>query len=176
MNILDALAFANAAHAGQVRKDAAKSPYINHPIAVAQLLNQAGVDDQEILMAALLHDVIEDCGIKIEEIENKFGPNVALMVGEVSDDKSLKDYDRREAQVKKAAIMSYGAKLIKVADKIANLRDVVYNPPVGWDKAKKLNHMSYAYRVIGAAQIENEWLLDRYWEIKKEAEMAVENV
>ena len=87
--ILDALGFAAHKHRDQRRKDAGATPYINHPIAVAKLLVECGIDDPVILQAAILHDTIEDTETTREELERQFGDEVAAVVVEVTDDKRL---------------------------------------------------------------------------------------
>ena len=159
LRILDAVAFAAAAHDGQTRDDAEKSPYIRHPIEVAQILYLAGVNDVNVLIAALLHDVVEDCGIGLDVIVKKYGDQVAAIVADVTDDPALNGDARKDAQIARAAIICPGAKLIKVADKIANVRDVINRPPVGWDLAKKAKYLDFAQKVVDAAGIDNQILL-----------------
>src|SRR5688500_14203977 len=131
--IMDAASFAADRHRGQRRKDAEASPYINHPLALARILaNEGGVTDTAVLVAALLHDTVEDTETTIEEIEARFGPEVAGIVAEVTDDKSLAPAERKRLQVVKAASKSDGAKLVKLADKTCNLRDLGATPPVEW--------------------------------------------
>ncbi len=120
-----ALAFAAHKHRDQRRKDAEASPYINHPIALAEVLaGEGGIADVEVLAAALLHDTIEDTDTRFEELEREFGARIAGMVAEVTDDKNLEKSERKRLQVEHAAGISPGAKLVKLADKICNLRDV----------------------------------------------------
>lgn len=108
---------------------------VNHPIIVAEILWSVGaVRDIAILTAALLHDVIEDTETKPEEVERDFGSTIWSLVVEVSDDKSLPKEKRKELQVEHAPNLSPGAKLIKIADKICNIKDVTYSPPPNWSK------------------------------------------
>jgi guanosine-3',5'-bis(diphosphate) 3'-pyrophosphohydrolase len=123
--LLRALAFAADRHRGQRRKDVDASPYINHPIAVAQALAEiGGVVDAATLVAALLHDTVEDTDTTLDEIEAWFGAEVRGLVAEVTDDKSLPKQRRKELQVEHAPHRSPKARLVKIADKLANLRDV----------------------------------------------------
>ena len=165
LEVLDAAAFAMEAHSGQVRKDAEGSPYIRHPIEVAQLLSMAGIEDSDIICAALLHDVVEDCGVDISVIASMFGSRVAGIVADVSDDPALHGAVRRDAQVVRAGLISPEARLVKVADKICNMSDILYRPPVDWDAAKKADYFNFANRVFVAADIPNEYLRDCFNEV-----------
>jgi len=147
--LLKALAFASLKHRDQRRKDAQASPYINHPIALADLLvNEGGVTDVEVLCAALLHDTIEDTETTPQELEREFGRKIALIVLEVSDNKMLKKGTRKRMQVEHAASASYEAKLVKLADKTCNLRDVNARPPATWDLARRREYFDWAKEVV----------------------------
>src|SRR5713101_8757667 len=123
--LLKALAFAAHKHRDQRRKDAQASPYINHPIALADVLvNEGGVTDVEVLCAALLHDTVEDTATTHEELANAFGSRIARIVAEVTDDKTLPKAERKRLQIEHAPSISREAKLVKLADKLCNLRDV----------------------------------------------------
>ena len=144
-----ALAFAAHKHRDQRRKDAEASPYINHPIALAEVLaGEGAVTDVEVLAAALLHDTIEDTDTSRAELEREFGARIAAMVAEVTDDKNLPKADRKRLQIEHAAGLSQGAKLVKLADKICNLRDVADRPPAQWDLARRQEYFEWAKRVI----------------------------
>lgn len=146
---LRVLAFAAHKHRDQRRKDEAASPYINHPIALATVLsNEGGVTDLEVLCAALLHDTIEDTDTSQAELAREFGATIAGIVAEVTDDKSLHKYERKQAQIEHAAHLSDKAKLVKLADKICNLRDMAHNPPAGWDVARRQEYFDWARAVI----------------------------
>ena len=147
--ILRAAAFAADRHRDQRRKDADASPYINHPLAVAAILaDEGGVTDATILAAALLHDTVEDTETSIDEIEQRFGKQVAVIVAEVTDDKSLPKEERKRLQVEKAHTKSDGAKLIKIADKTANLRDMASSPPATWPRQRLLDYFDWAKAVV----------------------------
>ena len=147
--LLKALAFAAHKHRDQRRKDRDASPYINHPIALADVLvNEGGVSDVEVLCAALLHDTVEDTATTHEELVDAFGARVARIVAEVTDDKTLSKADRKRLQVERAAQLSPEAKLVKLADKICNLRDVAERPPAGWDLARRREYFDWAKRVV----------------------------
>jgi guanosine-3',5'-bis(diphosphate) 3'-pyrophosphohydrolase len=144
-----ALAFAAHKHRDQRRKDAQASPYINHPIALAEVLAGEGrVTDAEVLAAALLHDTIEDTDTSFEELEREFGERIAGMVMEVTDDKELEKSERKRLQIEHAAGISPGAKLVKLADKICNLRDVADRPPAQWDLRRRQEYFEWAKKVI----------------------------
>src|SRR4030095_4966801 len=127
--LLRALSFAAHKHRDQRRKDVQASPYINHPIALADVLvNEAGVTDLEVLCAALLHDTIEDTRTTPEELEREFGRAIASIVLELTDKQILKKGTRKRMQIAHAAAASREAKLVKLADKICNLRDINARP------------------------------------------------
>ena len=147
--LLKALAFAARKHRDQRRKDAEASPYINHPIALADVLvNEAGVTDVEVLCAALLHDTIEDTETTPEELEREFGRRIAEIVIELTDNKMLKKRTRKRMQIAHAASASRQAKLVKLADKICNLRDVNARPPASWDLERRREYFDWAKTVV----------------------------
>jgi GTP diphosphokinase / guanosine-3',5'-bis(diphosphate) 3'-diphosphatase len=136
--ILKAAQFAAAKHRDQRRKDAAASPYINHPIALANILsNEGGISDPVVIVAALLHDTIEDTETTQAELEGVFGVEVPHVVMEVTDDKSLSKADRKRLQIEHAGHISDRAKLVELADKIANIRDVAASPPAEWSLERR---------------------------------------
>lgn len=146
---IKAVAFASEKHRNQRRKDADASPYINHPIALANVLaNEGGVVDASILCAAILHDTIEDTKTTADELRQLFGEKVASIVLEVTDDKSLAKEVRKEEQVRHAPHISTEAKLVKLADKICNLRDILASPPADWSAERKQAYFDWAARVV----------------------------
>jgi guanosine-3',5'-bis(diphosphate) 3'-pyrophosphohydrolase len=163
--LLRALEFAADRHRDQRRKDAGRSPYINHLISVAFLIsNTGGITDPVVLSAAVLHDVVEDAGATPGEIEGLFGAEVRAIVAEVSDDKTLERAERKRLQVECAPRMSRVAKLVKLADKIANLRDVIEKPPVGWTRRRREEYMRWSAAVVEGCRGTNaqlEQLFDR---------------
>lgn len=151
--LFDALAFAARKHRDQRRKDAEASPYINHPIAVAHVLAAEGaVTDPTVLVAALLHDTVEDTRTTFAELEQRFGPAVAGLVRELSDDKSLPKAERKRLQVAHAAAASAGARQIKLADKICNVRDITDTPPADWPPERKTAYLDWAADVVNACR------------------------
>jgi guanosine-3',5'-bis(diphosphate) 3'-pyrophosphohydrolase len=147
--ILRAAAFAAYKHRGQRRKDAAASPYINHPLTLACILSgEGGITDAATLCAALLHDTVEDTDTTRAELEQAFGAEVAGIVAEVTDDKTLAKPDRKRMQIEHAAHISDKAKLVKLADKIANLRDVASSPPADWPLKRRQEYFDWGKSVI----------------------------
>ena len=147
--LLDALAFAADKHRNQRRKDAEASPYINHPIALANVLaNEGGVDDDTVLSAAILHDTIEDTETSADELRCRFGEAITAIVLEVTDDKDLPKAERKRLQVEHAPHISHGAKLVKLADKICNLRDMAASPPAKWTLERKQAYFDWAKAVV----------------------------
>jgi guanosine-3',5'-bis(diphosphate) 3'-pyrophosphohydrolase len=154
------VAFAAEKHKTQRRKDADSSPYINHPIALANVLaNEGGIMDHNVLCAAVLHDTIEDTQTNAEELRGLFGDKITSIVLEVTDDKSIKDKAvRKQLQVEHAPHASHEAKLVKLADKICNLRDILASPPANWDSERKLEYFKWAERVVAGVRGTNAYL------------------
>jgi GTP diphosphokinase / guanosine-3',5'-bis(diphosphate) 3'-diphosphatase len=146
--LLDAIAFAAEKHRNQRRKDEDASPYINHPIQLASLLKHQGIDDVVVLCAAILHDTVEDTNTTPTDLRRVFGDAIADVVVEVTDDKSLSKAQRKRLQVEHAQRLTHRAKLVKLADKICNLRDMVAAPPSGWDLQRKREYFAWAKAVI----------------------------
>lgn len=147
--LLKALEFAAARHRDQRRKDAEASPYINHPIALAALLaHTGGVEDLVVLQAAILHDTIEDTETTYEELLALFGKEVADVVLECTDDKTLEKHERKQRQVDRAPHKSRAAALVKLADKTCNLRDIAASPPSYWTLERRREYFDWAKRVV----------------------------
>lgn len=147
--ILDAAAFAADKHRNQRRKDKGASPYINHPIGLAALLaNEGGISDARVLAAALLHDTVEDTETTAAELEERFGTAIKDIVLEVTDDKRLPKAERKQLQVQHAPHITLEAKLVKLADKISNLRDILASPPADWPAARKREYFEWANDVV----------------------------
>jgi guanosine-3',5'-bis(diphosphate) 3'-pyrophosphohydrolase len=146
--LLAAAEFAAFKHREQRRKGVGGSPYINHPLAVASVLaTEAGVDDVDVLTAAILHDTIEDTDTTAAELEREFGREVAAIVVEVTDEKIQSKALRKRLQIAHAPHLSPQAKLVKLADKIVNLRDIIARPP-NWDLKRKQEYFDWAKQVI----------------------------
>ncbi len=148
--VLGAAKFAAERHIEQRRKGADKSPYVNHVIEVAETLCRVGgVTDTDVLVAALLHDTVEDTATKPEELEAQFGSRVRGIVEEVTDDKSLPKGRRKELQIEHAPHLSVEAKQIKLADKTANVREVADAPAPDWPHERREQYLEWAARVVG---------------------------
>jgi guanosine-3',5'-bis(diphosphate) 3'-pyrophosphohydrolase len=147
--ILKALHFAADKHRDQRRKDVEASPYINHPIQVAELLARVGgVTDLVTLQSAILHDTIEDTNTKPEELEAAFGPEVRRVVEEVTDDKQLPKEERKQLQIEHASHLSERAKQIKIGDKISNVLGVTQAPPADWSLERRLEYLDWTEKVV----------------------------
>ena len=147
--VFQALAFAARKHRDQRRKDEDASPYINHPIALADILvNEGGVTDHVVLCVAILHDTIEDTETTYEELVVAFGREIADVVAEVTDDKSLDKAERKLLQIEHAAHASPRAKLVKLADKTCNLRDLATTPPADWSDERRREYFDWAKKVV----------------------------
>ncbi len=147
--LLKAIRFASLKHNNQRRKDANASPYINHPIAVAETLWKIGtVRDMVTIISGILHDTIEDTDTTPEELRKEFSSEICLVVEEVSDDKNLSKGDRKRLQVENAHHISLQAKHIKLADKICNIQDIATSPPSDWATNRKLEYIKWSKDVI----------------------------
>src|SRR5262249_13890290 len=125
------------------------SPYIGHPIELARILSvEGGVTDPVVLAAALLHDTIEDTDTTPDELEREFGSAIRAVVEEVTDDKTLPKAERKRLQIEHAAHISSQAKLVKLADKISNVRDVADSPPANWPLSRRLEYLDWARQVV----------------------------
>ena len=166
--ILKATSFSAKKHIKQRRKDEFSTPYINHPVSVALVIADiGGVDDTEVLAAALLHDTLEGTETTPEELENEFGKKVCQYVLEVSDDMDLSKEERKVKQIEHARHLSEGAVLIKLGDKISNVKDVINNPPDDWSLNKRIEYLVWAEKVIDNCPKVNDDLENRFKELVK---------
>jgi guanosine-3',5'-bis(diphosphate) 3'-pyrophosphohydrolase len=173
--LLRAAEFAAQKHCDQRRKGTAKRPYINHCIEVASLIANVGrVIDDSILVAALLHDTVEDTSTSRDEIAAQFGLTVADLVMEVSDDKSLPKQERKDLQVQHAPNYSAGAKIIKIADKISNVREIGADPPKKWKKKRRRQYFDWAESVVDGMGEVNAELEEMFTETLKRARSSIE--
>ena len=157
--LLKAIAFAADKHSRQRRKDAEASPYINHPIAVATVLAAEGeVSDEVTLLAAALHDTVEDTQTTFVELEEHFGPEVTGLVRELTDDKSLDKMERKRLQIEHAAQASSRAKQLKIADKICNIRDITVSPPADWSLERRRKYLTWSEEVVAGCRHVNSKL------------------
>jgi (p)ppGpp synthase/HD superfamily hydrolase len=148
--VLRAARFAAEKHADKKRKGAAREPYVNHLLEVAQLVSTAIPNpDTNLVMAALLHDTIEDTKTTREELIDHFGSDVANLVVEMTDDKLLSKQERKRLQIENAPKKSVRAQVIKLADKISNLRSILLSPPTDWDLQRQREYFTWAELVVG---------------------------
>ena len=169
--IARALRFAAERHSTHRRKGQAKEPYINHLAEVAELVAKATEGkDSNLVVAALLHDTVEDTETMPEELIAEFNSDIAQLVREVTDDKSLSKQDRKNLQVANASKKSPRAKLLKLADKTSNLRSIAHSPPENWDTARKQEYINWAADVVAGLKGVNPWLEERFDEALKGAQ------
>jgi len=172
---IKALRFAAIRHQDQRRKNSSQAPYINHPITVAEILWQVGgVRDMTTLVAALLHDTVEDTGTKPEEISEQFGDDVRALVMEVTDDKRLPKATRKALQVESAPHKSLRARQIKLADKISNVHDLAYYPPADWSLERKREYLAWTRQVIDGLRGQNPELEALYDATLADGEKRIE--
>lgn len=146
-----ALVFSANKHRNQRRKDKDASPYINHPIDLLNILVEAGIRDTTTLAGAVLHDTVEDTETTEQELQQEFGNAIADVVMEVTDDKALAKDERKRLQVVHASEISLRARLVKIADKTANLRDIAHFPPAEWTLTRRQKYFDWAREVVMAA-------------------------
>ncbi len=163
--ILRATKFAALKHRDQRRKDHAASPYIIHPVTVANELTQAGVTDPEVIAAALLHDTLEDTETVPSELVEVFGERVCSMVQELTDDKALPKQERKRLQIEHAPELSSGAALVKICDKIANVTDVTHSPPPDWSRERRMAYLDWAASVVAGCKVDNDQLKQRFADV-----------
>jgi guanosine-3',5'-bis(diphosphate) 3'-pyrophosphohydrolase len=164
--ILKAMRFAAEKHIDQRRKDSRSSPYINHPIRVAETLwTIGGVRDTALLVASILHDTIEDTETTPDEIRESFGEDVLALVLEVTDNKSLPKRVRKQLQVETAPHKTDSARLLKLADKICNVQDILLTPPEDWSPERRQEYLLWTERVVAGLRGVNTKLEQRYDEL-----------
>ena len=169
--VLKAAHFAAQKHADQRRKGAAAEPYINHLLEVAELVSSALAEpDTNLVIAALLHDTVEDAEVTKEELVEAFGSDVADLVMEVTDDKSLPKAERKRLQILTAPKKSVRAQVIKLADKISNLRAILSSPPADWSVERKREYFEWAKQVVAALSAPNEMLKAEFERLYRQSE------
>jgi guanosine-3',5'-bis(diphosphate) 3'-pyrophosphohydrolase len=151
--VSEAAEIAARRHSGQDRKGHPGEPYVNHLAEVANLL-AAVTDgaDAELVAAGWLHDVLEDTGTALEELTQRFGTRVAALVAEVTDDMKLSKDERRRLQVEEAPAKSAGAKLIKIADKISNVRSRVFFEATLAQQVELMDYVAWAEQVVAGCR------------------------
>jgi len=174
ITVLHAAETASRWHVHHRRKGEAAEPYINHLLEVALLVAQAtGGKDFDLVIAALLHDAIEDCEVSADEITAHFGPDVAGLVRAVTDDKNLPKAERKRLQISHAAAAPARAKILKLADKISNLRAMAASPPKGWPLERKRDYVAWAREVAVGLRGTHAWLEAALDEAAAAAERAL---
>lgn len=172
--ILKAMHFAAGKHRDQRRKDVEASPYINHPIEVAELLSRVGgIHDLITLQSAILHDTIEDTKTTSEELEAAFGPEVRHVVEEVTDNKRLPKAERKRLQIEHAPHLSERAKQIKLADKISNVRAITQTPPADWPLARRREYLDWTEQVVAGLRGCNPALENLYRQLLEDGRRAL---
>lgn len=168
--VLKALAFAAEKHRFQFRKGEEQTPFINHPIKVANLLSEVGkIDDPATICGAILHDTIEDTVTSCDELEVLFGKEICGLVSEVSDDRYMKPSESKIHQVDYAALLSEKAKLIRLADKIANVYDIAHFPPAHWTKERRKQYLNWSKSVVDNIRGINPELEQKFDDVFQEA-------
>jgi (p)ppGpp synthase/HD superfamily hydrolase len=162
--VSEAAELAARQHSGMQRKGRSGEPYINHLAEVASLLAQATEGrDAELVAAGWLHDTIEDTGLTHDQLVAQFGNRVASLVSEVTDDMSLPKDERRRRQIEEAPKKSPAAKLIKIADKISNIRARIVDDPSAADRAELADYVEWAEKVVAGCRGGNP-ILDRWFD------------
>ena len=172
--VLKAADVAASWHANQRRKGSAQEPYVNHLVEVATLVAEATQgDDFELVIAALLHDAVEDCESPKELIQELFGEGVTTLVFEVTDDKKLDKGERKRLQIENASHKSPRARILKLADKISNVRALARSPPADWSIGRKLEYLKWACTVVDSVRGTNSWLEEKFDEAMVAAERSL---
>ncbi len=154
-----ALDYAARKHANQRRKGVLAEPYINHPADVSRRLAEATSGcDLDLIVAGLLHDVMEDCGVPQEELVNEFGAGVSSLVREVTDDMALDKAERKRRQIRLAGASSPRAKMLRLADKTSNLYSLLTSPPPHWSMERRHAYFAWAREVADACRGVNPYL------------------
>ena len=170
-DVLKAAHFAAEKHSGQRRKGATAEPYINHLLEVAELVSGALAEpDTNLVIAALLHDTIEDAGVTKEELAQAFGADVAELVAELTDDKTLPKAERKRLQVVNAPKKSVRAAVVKIADKMSNLRGILSSPPTDWSVQRRREYFDWARQVVDALTLPNQKLKAEFDRLYRQVE------
>lgn len=164
-NIFKAISFAAEKHKQQVRKGT-KSPYINHPIELVYLITNVGcVYDSNTLSIAVLHDTIEDTNTTFEELVQEFSFEIAQGVLDCSDDKSLPKSIRKKYQIEHSMDKSKNVQIVKIADKISNIKGISQNPPSDWSKERTISFLVWSLKVVESIKESNILLFNYFCEV-----------
>lgn len=160
-----AIVFAAQCHSGQYRKDG-KTPYINHPLEVMNLVvTNVEKPHTDVLIAAVLHDVVEDTNVTSSEIKHMFGAHVAKLVAELTDDKTLSKEERKRIQLSEVHLLSDEGKLLRLCDKICNVYDILYAPPGDWDLIRRMDYLHWSRNVVDKLRGTHKILETRFDEL-----------
>jgi guanosine-3',5'-bis(diphosphate) 3'-pyrophosphohydrolase len=141
--VFRALSFAAQAHAQQRRKGSGE-PYVNHLIDVAELLVRvAGIEDEDVLAAAVLHDVVEDTSVSSDDVEVEFGPRVRALVDALTDDKELPKDERKRLQIEHMRHATPEVRMIKLADHCSNIATL----PECWGQERNAEYVRWSAQV-----------------------------
>ncbi len=174
VQVLNAAETAARWHAGQKRKGAAAEPYINHLLEVARLVAEATKgEDPALIIAALLHDAIEDQQISPATIASRFGDDAAALVQEVTDDKSLPSSERKRRQVEEAPRKSARAKILKLADKVSNVTAIGNDPPADWPVQRQSDYIQWGRNVVAGLKGVSRELEGKFDAAAAEAERKI---
>jgi hypothetical protein len=157
--VLSAADFAAARHRNQRRKGQNSEPYVNHLIEVAHHLAMSSAGHDAVLLAAgFLHDTVEDTETTLGELDALFGADVAHVVAEVTDDKTLRKDERKRLQVDTITAKSRRAQFLSIADKTANLRSLVRDAPTDWTRGRIVEYGAWAERVVIQIRGQDDYL------------------
>lgn len=146
------------------------TPYINHLIRVVHLLSdEGGIDDEDVLIAAVLHDVVEDTSASLADVESRFGPRVASIVGEVTDDRTLSRAERKAEQIRRAPHLSKEAQVVKLADKLHNCQSLFDRPPMDWSQERVNEYLLWSSKVVDCVRGVNPRLETLFDELNKDS-------
>jgi len=165
-DLIRCASFAAECHKHQTRKSDGGS-YITHPLGVAKLIIEAGCNTPEVIMAAMLHDTVEDTDCTLEDIKREFGPVVANIVDEVSDDKSMDKISRKKKQCAHCPEISKAAQFVKLGDKYHNLSDMKRMPPKGWSVERVQGYFLWALTIVDKIKGANETLANAIFDLSK---------
>ncbi len=157
--LIKAVHFAAIKHTDCRRKGMREEPYFNHLSDVAlTLAEHTDGNDPALIAAGFLHDTIEDTKTTYEELVAELGTEIADLVQEVTDDKTLPKLERKRLQIVNAPQKSPRAKMIKIADKMSNLKSILHSPPTEWSEERKREYFDWAAQVVAGCQGVNQTL------------------
>ncbi|MGL6228606.1 MAG: HD domain-containing protein [Culicoidibacterales bacterium] len=156
-----AIEFARLKHLNQYRKSSGRPNYISHLFNVLERLQKIS-DNQNLHCAGMLHDTIEDTDTTDAELRSLFGDEIADLVLELTDDKSLEKHVRKQIQIDSASAKSELACYICIADKLDNCTSVVFDPPHDWDIERRKQYMDWAGKCIYQYRFNKQEMLDEF--------------